>query len=87
MRGLRRRKPSEESPTLDERGGTMNVRTGDFTTDDEKVTRSRRIAKSEAFAQVLYLAPRVDRMLKSASAPRLVVQRRAPNFNLISLGA
>jgi hypothetical protein len=67
---------------------TINVNTGDFKADeDEKVTRSRRIAKSEAFAQVLYLAPRVDRMLKSASAPRLVVQRRASNFHLISLGA
>jgi len=52
-----------------------------------KVERSARMAKSEAFARVLYLAPRVDRMLKSATAPRLVVQRRAPNFNLISLGA
>lgn len=48
------------------------------------VDGTERLVKSEAFARVLRLAPKVDRMLKAASAPRLVV-KRAPRPDLIAL--
>lgn len=45
------------------------------------VEGSELLAKSEPFARIMRLAPKVDRMLKAASAPRLVLDRR-PNTNI-----
>lgn len=69
--------------------GPKRKKTADYSEAQKSmiVEASARLVKSEAWARVLRLVPRVESVLKKASAPRLVIPLRKSNenFNLISL--